>query len=39
LLAAAAPPRAEPAFVAYGTAGTFGYSDTRIADDLYQSPT
>src|SRR5258708_6288206 len=31
---ARAPPR--PAFVAYGTAGTFGYSDTRIADDLYQ---
>src|SRR5882724_4095693 len=28
------PPKA--AFVAYGTAGTFGYSDTRLGDDLYQ---
>jgi len=36
LAAGCATPEPKPAFVAYGTAGTFGYSDTRLADDLYQ---
>jgi len=36
LAAGCATPPPKPAFVAYGTAGTFGYSDTRLADDLYQ---
>ena len=31
---AAPPPKA--AFVAYGEAGSFGYSETRLADNLYQ---
>src|SRR5262245_20972095 len=36
LAAGCATPEPKPAFVAYGTAGTFGYSDTRLSDDLYQ---
>ena len=31
---AAPPPK--PAFVAYGESGSFGYSDTRLADNLFQ---
>ena len=36
LAAGCATPPPKPAFVAYGSAGTFGYSDTRLSDDLYQ---
>src|SRR5260221_9040721 len=36
LAAGCATPPPKPAFVAYGTAGTFGYSDTKLSDDLYQ---
>src|SRR5437773_3638353 len=36
LAAGCATPPPKPAFVAYGSAGTFGYSGTKLSDDLYQ---
>ena len=36
LTAGCAAPAPKTAFVAYGDAGNFGYSDTRLGDNLYQ---
>ena len=36
LVGGCAAPEPKPAFMAYGQAGTFGYSDTKLGDDLYQ---